>query len=233
MNIVITAGGTEERIDSVRKITNISTGLLGSIICNKFIDYWFNNLSLIDNHIFYVCNKNSVKPEASTSVSIIETSDTNSVKEVIEDILKNNKIDSFIHSMAISDYTVEGAYISGLNETLNKINTGGKMKSDNDEVYLRLVRTPKIIDSIKKISPSTLLISFKLLNDVPEDELIQVARKQMRRTNSSLVVANDLKFIKEGNHKAIMINESGNTIVNSKESIASYIVDFHLNLSMV
>ncbi len=36
MNVVITAGGTSEPIDMVRKITNSSSGKLGSIIASKF-----------------------------------------------------------------------------------------------------------------------------------------------------------------------------------------------------
>ena len=37
MNIIITAGGTSEYIDKVRKITNSGTGKLGSIITNTIL----------------------------------------------------------------------------------------------------------------------------------------------------------------------------------------------------
>ena len=35
--VVITAGGTSEKIDNVRKITNSSTGKLGKVIANELI----------------------------------------------------------------------------------------------------------------------------------------------------------------------------------------------------
>ena len=35
--IIITAGGTTEPIDNVRKITNVSTGKLGSLICDNML----------------------------------------------------------------------------------------------------------------------------------------------------------------------------------------------------
>ena len=35
--IIITAGGTSERIDNVRKITNSSSGKLGTIIVNHLL----------------------------------------------------------------------------------------------------------------------------------------------------------------------------------------------------
>ena len=36
--IVITAGGTSEKIDNVRKITNSSSGKLGSVIATKLLE---------------------------------------------------------------------------------------------------------------------------------------------------------------------------------------------------
>ena len=37
MKIIITAGGTSEKIDNVRKITNSSSGKLGLCIANELI----------------------------------------------------------------------------------------------------------------------------------------------------------------------------------------------------
>jgi len=225
MNIVITAGGTEEPIDKVRKITNMSTGKLGSIICNELCNDENNN-------IFYICNKKSIKPKEVLNIQIIETTDTKSVEIAIHNILNNNKIDVFIHSMAISDYSVEGAYYfekshyGDMDITLEKIDNSSKMKSSEDEIYLKLVKTPKIIDSIKVLDKSLKLISFKLLNNVPKSELISVGLAQLKRTNSFIVVANDLTDIKNGNHKAQLIKEDGTFFeVNSKEEIARTLKD--------
>lgn len=103
MNIVITAGGTNEYIDSVRKITNSGTGKLGSLIANKLSN---------GNTIFYICSKRAVKPVILPGMDIrtIEISTTMDLKEAVEDILKNYQIDWFIHSMAVSDYIVD--YVS-------------------------------------------------------------------------------------------------------------------------
>ena len=51
INIVITAGGTSERIDNVRKITNSSSGKLGSMIGDKI-----SELINEEYKIFYVCS---------------------------------------------------------------------------------------------------------------------------------------------------------------------------------
>ena len=66
--IVITAGGTSERIDNVRKITNTATGKLGMTIANEF-------LKNEDTFIYYICTKESFKP-TSERVKIIEIEST-------------------------------------------------------------------------------------------------------------------------------------------------------------
>ena len=42
MNILITSGGTSEKIDQVRSITNHSTGQLGKIISKRFLEAGFS-----------------------------------------------------------------------------------------------------------------------------------------------------------------------------------------------
>ncbi len=200
MNIVITSGGTEEPIDAVRKITNMSTGKLGARIANNITDIWFKEKLISQHHIFYICNKNSIKPTPSSAITVIETTDVESVEKAIRKILKKDII-FFIHAMAISDYKVEGVYTN----ELEKIDNSSKMKSSEETMFLKLTKTTKIIDLIKNINPNTDLISFKLMNDVPEEELINTARKQLKRTDSTIVIANDLKNIKSGNHIAYAV----------------------------
>ena len=100
------------------------------------------------------------------------------------------------------------------------------MKSDNEEVFVKLTKTPKLVDFIKVQSPKTKLISFKLLNNVSHQKVLYVGRGQLERTSSSLVVANDLVDIKRGNHKALMISKYDYDVVSSKESIAKYIKNY-------
>jgi len=236
MNIVITAGGTEEKIDEVRKITNMSSGKLGAVIAEEFLRVWdkydWDNL-LNPNHLFYICNKNSIKPDVpahmKSYLTIIETTDVDSVEWSIGAVLGKNKIDYFIHSMAISDYKFAEAYYdrgSAHDIDLVEIDTSSKMKSNNDEIYLRLIKTPKIIDRIKTESPGTSLISFKLMNDVSKEKLIETGRKQLQRTNSDVVICNDLKVIKQGTHQAFAVSKDSVVELKDKWNIANFIVRF-------
>ena len=100
--IIITSGGTSERIDNVRKITNSSSGKLGCTIANKLIEFHEQKI----DKIYYICSKNSVKPKHE-KIEVVEIMDTQDLEKTVKNLLIDNKINYFIHSMAVSDYTVD------------------------------------------------------------------------------------------------------------------------------
>lgn len=223
MNIVITSGGTSERIDMVRKITNSSSGRLGSIIADRFPD----------DKVYYICAKNSIKPQ-NKNIKIIEIEGTKDLESAVKDVLTNNRIDVFIHSMAVSDYMVDYVTTSKLlSDNFNNTNlleyleknqhklTDKKISSYEDDLIIRLIKTPKIIHMIKELSKSTLLIGFKLLDDVSKEELINVATKLKDKNRCDYVVANDLKNINATKHIAYIIDKDNNYIeATTKDEIA-------------
>lgn len=236
MNIVITAGGTSERIDNVRKITNSSSGKLGCVIADKLIQLHEKNI----DKIYYICSKNSVKPNHNR-IEIIEIMDTKELENSVRNVLTNNDINYFIHSMAVSDYTVD--YVTTVESLANSISNSSsdnvynlicnhtdklsdnKISSNEENLIIKLKKTPKIISIIKDVSPSTYLVGFKLLDGVSEDQLINVAHKLKDKNKCDLVVANDLENIRKGNHKAFIIKQLNDYITASgKEDIACKLI---------
>ena len=229
--IVITAGGTSERIDNVRKVTNSSSGKLGMTIANRLLE---ENKDLM---IYYVCSKNSLRPD-DDRVKIMEIEDTMDLKNTVSELLTKEHIDYFIHSMAVSDYTVN--YVTTIDRIKKSINEhenideafknvevigGTKISSYEKNLVIVFKPTPKIISIIKDLSPSTYLVGFKLLDGVKKEELIEVAKKLRDKNKCDLVVANDLSTIREGNHTAYIIDKEDNIIeANGKEDIAKKLV---------
>lgn len=238
INVVITSGGTSEPIDNVRKITNSSSGKLGCTIAEELLK--LNNL----DKIYYICSKTSYKP-ISDKVKVIEIVSTNNLKKSVEELLINENIDYFIHSMAVSDYTVdyvttasrlaktidnsnESTEISIKNNTDNIKDT--KISSYEDNLIIKLKPTPKIINIIKSISPNTYLVGFKLLDNVSDKELIDVACKLKVKNKCNLVVANDLSNIRSGKHKAFIIKDKNSYIIaKDKNDIAKKLVKEMIN----
>lgn len=229
--IIITAGGTSERIDNVRKITNSSSGKLGMTIANHLLEE--NN----DLMIYYVCSKNSFRP-ADKRVQVIEIDGTIDLKNIIESLLTNEHIDYFIHSMAVSDYMTDYVTtIERIKESIKKhddidevfknieVIDESKISSYEDNLMIVLKPTPKIISIIKNLSPTTYLVGFKLLDGVSKEELIEVAKKLRNKNNCDLVVANDLATIRNGEHIGYIIDKNNQIEeARGKDDIAKKLV---------
>ena len=160
------------------------------------------------------------------------------LKREVENVLTTESIDYFIHSMAVSDYMKDYAttmdrikytieHNDDIDEAFRHIEVieGNKLSSSMDSLVIVLRPTPKIISLIKKISPKTFLVGFKLLDGVDKEELIEVAKNLRDKNKCDLVVANDLSTIREGNHNAYIIDKEDNIIeANGKEDIARKLV---------
>ena len=235
MNIVITAGGTTEHIDAVRAITNTGTGTLASIIASTLQDR-----NEVDN-IFYIHTKNAKKPTSDEKITYIEADDTNSVATAVKKVLTENKIDWFIHAMAISDYYVD--FVSTVDNIVkdicaddnidlatsikngaSRLDNSRKLSSNEDNLVIMLKKTPKIIGMIKKLSPETKLIGFKLLNNVSEEELINVAYNLLLKNKCDYVVANDATKIFGQKHDALFVDANKNIAFHAttNEEIAEF-----------
>ena len=228
--IVITSGGTSERIDNVRKITNSSSGKLGMTIANHLLEKE-------DVLIYYVCSKKALKP-SDDRVTIIEIDDTIELKNTVQKLLTDEHIDFFIHAMAVSDYMTD--YVTTIDKIKKSINNykdvdeafenietlgGSKISSYEDNLVIVLKPTPKIISIIKDLSPTTFLVGFKLLDGVSKNELISVAKQLRDKNNCDLVVANDLSSIRNGNHTGFIIDKEDTVEeAHGKDDIAKHLV---------
>lgn len=231
--IIITAGGTSEKIDNVRKITNSSTGKLGKLIAEHLIN------TIRDLKLYYICSKDALRPNS--KANIIEVESVDDLKNKVQFLLRNEDIDVFIHSMAVSDYTVD------FTTTFNSIgkcdcldyddfstnvekNNDNKISSNEEHLVIFLKKTIKVISIVKNISPRTFLVGFKLLDGVSKDKLISVAGDLMKKNNCDIVVANDLSNIRNGCHIAYILDESGEIeTAKGKDDIAKRLVKKIIN----
>lgn len=81
MNIIVTAGGTSEPIDNVRRIANTGTGRLGSLVADELAEADWTD------HIFYVCAKDSIRP-VSKRVTCVEIQSVADLQEAVTELTK-------------------------------------------------------------------------------------------------------------------------------------------------
>lgn len=224
MKIIITAGGTSEKIDDVRTITNSSTGRLGYAIGTAFAKEYGDKLE----KIYYLHGLRASYPE-SNIVEPIAIGGVMELKEQLTRLLTEEKIHAVVHAMAVSDYIVNEVTtldrIRGTEDPDRKADlSGNKISSDIDDLVIHMKRSPKVISIIKKLSPQTRLVGFKLLSNVPHRELIDVGCRLMDKNSCDFVLANDLKEIGADFHRGYLIHKDKTyDIMETNEEIADMI----------
>ena len=244
-NIIITSGPTNEKIDAVMKITNMSTGALGAAVADTFLEERNEEIETI----YYISTKMSYKPkEKSKKIQFITVESTQDLIEALEEIFATKKIDIIIHSAAVGDYA--GKYAIRAEELVDEIwekvqnakskeeitkemlmsifenpetvcNNTTKISSYEPHLMTMLTLTPKVISKIKQMAPEVTLVGFKLLEGVSKEELYDVASKLRQKNKADYIVANDLAKIGNGKHWAMIINEKGITAeCETKKEIA-------------
>lgn len=222
MKIIITAGGTSERIDDVRTITNSSTGRLGLAIGTEFSVKYGDELE----KIYYLHGMRASYPEHE-KVEPVRIEGVKNLQDEIQRLLTSERIDAVIHAMAVSDYTVKEVTtldrIRGL-EGSGEMPSGNKISSNIDDLIIHMKRSPKVIESIKKLSPDSVLVGFKLLSGVTHSELIDTGFKLMNKNDCDFVLANDLSEISHDRHRGYLIHKDKTyDIMETNEEIAAMI----------
>ena len=129
INLLITAGGTSEPIDNVRRIANTGTGRLGSLIADAF-----SGIEGID-HIFYICARDSVHP-TSEKVTCVEIQSVADLQKAVTELTGQYPIHGVIHSMAVSDYTVRS--VSTVEDLASFLTRQGSMSMNPQEATQKL-----------------------------------------------------------------------------------------------
>ena len=222
MKILVTSGGTSEKIDRVRSITNHSSGKLGKIITETLLK--------AGHEVCLITTLQAVKPVSQPNLTIIEIKNTADLLQVMKDKVMDHQV--LIHSMAVSDYTP--VYMAGfdeveasqdLTEFLDKKNQETKISSKEDVQILFLKKNPKIISLVKEWNPKIHLNGFKLLVDVSQEHLIQIARESLEKNQADLIVANDLIQISSEQHNAYLVEKHSFQIAMSKHEIADLLLE--------
>ncbi len=162
--VVITAGATEERIDSIRIITNRSSGRMGIALAKEAF-YRGADVTLIAGRL-------AVEPPR-----YVEHVPALSVEEMLEEVKRHTRgADVFICAAAIGDFLVEAP-------------AEGKLSS-SEEHTLKLKPAPKVLEAVK--DRKMLKVAFKAVYAAGMEDMINEAKSLLERQNLDLVIANDV-----------------------------------------
>ena len=161
--IVVTAGGTIEKIDPVRYISNFSSGKMGTAIAD--------NAYMMGAEVELIATFDIQRPYKVTKVLSAED-----MLKAVNNI--QNSSDSIIMTAAVADYKVE-------NYSEQKMK-----KTSDDKISISLVKNP---DILKKISENKINKSAKIVGFCAESEnLIENAKTKIKEKECDYLIANDI-----------------------------------------
>lgn len=252
IHIAITAGGTEEPIDGVRKITNMSSGSL-SWHCLEALLAYMQQHNQHNFTVHYIKAPQAITKELSIEqaahVNFIEVSNTQSVYNAVELLMNKVDIDIFIHAMALSDFSYaysvarsdlakelysdfmenKDITIKDIEDILSSPKQRHKPEdkiSSSQEIIMGLETTPKVISLIKKINPKTFLVGFKLVKHNQDNHMIKQAEKLRKTNNCDAVFANKASQLSVKEHAGVLLYK-GEPVAHpvGKKEIAEAIVN--------
>lgn len=212
MKILITSGGTRQKIDDFRVLTNISTGKLGVEIARVCQERGHT----VD---FVHCSGSMYPVEvANGSITIHEATDVHSLDVLMQQLVPT--VDAVVHAAAVSDF-----------EFVRDEHAMLKCKSDDPLGFVEYMgktirRTPKLIQMVKRLNREAVLVGFKFEGGLSNEDLLKCARKSIETNKCDLVVANDKAEMKrEREHVAYLVPKDGDVkVVRSKPMIAEAVV---------
>ena len=229
--ILITAGPTNEYIDEVMKITNMSTGRLGIELTKNYLNEGYE--------VTLIATRSVVRSNLYERYNLGNNPNLKTIPiETTEDMLQalitesENKYDLVIHSSAVGDYKPEFSFrmedlaeelanaikeglitkeeiLSILTNPKCKVNDDTKISSYEPHLTVKLTLTPKLISRLRELFPEATLIGFKLLENVTKEHLLEVAKKLCIKNNMDYIIANDLHDLRQGTHLSFLVNKDG------------------------
>ena len=202
--VLISLGGTYEEIDPIRIISNKSSGRMGLELAKEAFKRGAELTVLAAKHDVHL-------PKA---FNVIEAESNSLMREKIDMLTSSSDI--FIATAAISDF-------APIAREKSKISSSFDLSLDFKPVG-------KIIQNIKKINPDIFLVGFKAEYDISRDEMISLAKTQMRDAGTDLVVANDVgrkgcEFGSSTNEVILVSDEVKDIPLNTKAEIAKAVFD--------
>lgn len=201
-SILITAGPTWVSLDSVRVISNTSSGETGFLLAERLKKLRAKVTLLLGPGNF--CG-------SLIGIKVIRFKYFEQLDKLLRDELKNGNYAAVIHAAAVSDYK--------LKEIIR-----GKVGSGRLNWQIKLTPTKKLINSFRRYKPGLFTVGFKFEPATTDKRLIEKGGGLLKKADLDLVVANSNK---NRSYRAYILdkaNKHGPFL--SKTKMADYLTGF-------
>ena len=184
MKVVVTAGPTYEPLDEVRRLTNFSTGKLGSELANYLTERGHDVVLLAG---YYATYRGALKTRG------VQTFTTTADLRARLEAHSAEGAGAVFHAAAVSDFTFGGVWERG--ETGELIPRAERKVSTRKGILLaELKPTPKIISELRGWFPQAQLVGWKYELDGDRVLVLDAARQQLAKNRTNACVVNGAAY---------------------------------------
>jgi phosphopantothenoylcysteine synthetase/decarboxylase len=167
-------------MDEVRRLTNFSTGQLGSELANFLVARGHVVTLLISRQAIFRGERHAQRVEAFTTSSDLE--------ERLH-ALGKSPVDAVFHAAAVSDFKFGKIWLRAENHELTELKSA-KISTRQGTLLAELLPTSKIIAHLRDWFSSARLVGWKFEVDGDRTQAVSLARKQISECRTDACVAN-------------------------------------------
>ena len=180
MNCIVTAGPTFEPLDEARRLTNFSTGRLGTELSNFLVSRGHHVTQFMGQQATYDGERRAQRVESFTT--------TANLRELIHAMSSQN-VGAVFHAAAVSDFTFGKVWSRGAGGELKEIKSR-KIPTRDGALLAELLPTPKIIDELRAWYPGAILAGWKYEVAGKRADVVLEAERQLTECVTDACVAN-------------------------------------------
>jgi phosphopantothenoylcysteine decarboxylase/phosphopantothenate--cysteine ligase len=181
MNCIVTAGPTFEPLDDVRRLTNFSTGRLGTELANF--------LTARGHSVTLLLGESATWPGERRAQAVQRFSSTRDLRARLK-ACSRKKVDTVFHAAAVSDFTFGKMFARDAAGRLKPFAPGRKISTRGGNLLVELVPTPKLIAQLRGWFPRARLVGWKFEADGARPGVLRAARNQIADCSTDACVAN-------------------------------------------
>jgi phosphopantothenate---cysteine ligase (CTP) len=180
MQCLVTAGPTFEPLDEVRRLTNFSTGRLGTELANHLADRGHRVKLLLSRQATWPGPRRASRLEFFTTTADLQRR----IKGCAQ-----GRVEAVFHAAAVSDFAFGKVWVRTATGRLRRIG-GGKISTRQGALMAELCPTPKIIARLRCWFPGACLVGWKYEVSGDRTQAVIRARRQIEEHGLEACVAN-------------------------------------------
>ncbi|MGH7939898.1 MAG: phosphopantothenoylcysteine decarboxylase [Limisphaerales bacterium] len=181
MNCVVTAGPTFEPLDEARRLTNFSTGRLGTELGNYLTARGHSVTLLLGEASVYSGYRKARRVETFTT--------TSDLRDKLKS-LSARKVDVIFHAAAVNDFSIGRIFESNNGGKLSEMKEMKKISSRRGRLLVELLPTTKIIGELRGWFSKTKIVGWKFEADGSRADALAAAQRQIADCSTDLCVVN-------------------------------------------